>query len=63
MPALVPICDVLSTVPYLPADAMALLLGGERSFKAFANRARLPAILKAGVETVEVVNQHWWLFR
>ncbi|ESX61433.1 hypothetical protein X759_35345 [Mesorhizobium sp. LSHC420B00] len=46
-PALSPIYDLLSTVPYLPADAMALSLGGERSFKAlaaprwkaFANRA------------------------
>ena len=69
-PALAPIYDVLSTVPYIPADAMALSLGGERSFKAltaarwkaFANRARLPepAVLKAVVETVELVNEHWW---
>ncbi|MER8425795.1 HipA domain-containing protein [Mesorhizobium sp. M1403] len=54
----------------IPADAMALSLGGERSFKAlaaprwkaFANRARLPApaVLKAVVETVELVNEHWW---
>lgn len=69
-PALAPIYDVLSTVPYIPADAMALSLGGERSFKAlaaprwkaFANRARLsePAVLKAVFETVELVNEHWW---
>jgi serine/threonine-protein kinase HipA len=69
-PALAPIYDVLSTVPYIPADAMALSLGGERSFKAlaaprwkaFANRARLPepAVLKAVVETVQRVNEHWW---
>ena len=69
-PALAPIYDVLSTVPYLHADAMALSLGGERSFKAlaaprwqaFANRARLsePAVLKAVVETVELVNERWW---
>lgn len=69
-PALSPIYDLLSTVPYLPADAMALSLGGERSFKAlaaprwkaFANRAMLPepAVLKAVVETVELVNEHWW---
>lgn len=49
---------------------MALSLGGERSFKAlaaprwkaFANRARLPepAVLKAVVETVGLVNEHWW---
>lgn len=69
-PELAPIYDVLSTVPYLPADALALSLGGERSFKAlaaprwkaFANRARLPepAVLKAVVDIVERVNAHWW---
>ncbi len=69
-PELTPIYDVLSTVPYLPADALALSLGGERSFralaaprwKAFANRARLPepAVLKAVVGVVERVNTHWW---
>jgi serine/threonine-protein kinase HipA len=69
-PTLAPIYDVLSTVPYLPADSMALSLGGERSFKAlsapcwksFANRARLPepAVLKAVVETVDRVHEHWW---
>ncbi|ESY73462.1 toxin HipA [Mesorhizobium sp. LNHC252B00] len=35
-PELAPIYDVLSTVPYIPADSMALSLGGERSFKALA---------------------------
>jgi serine/threonine-protein kinase HipA len=50
---------------------MALSLAGERSFKAmnaqrwkvFANRARLPeaAVLKAVIETVERVNELWWL--
>lgn len=69
-PELAPIYDVLSTVPYIPADAMALSLGGERSFKAlaaprwkaFANRARLPepAVLKAVIDVVERVNAHWW---
>lgn len=69
-PELAPVYDVLSTVPYIPADAMALSLGGERSFKAlaaprwkaFANRARLPepAVLKTVMETVERVNEHWW---
>ncbi len=69
-PEFAPIYDVLSTVPYLPADALALSLGGERSFralaaprwKAFANRARLPepAVLKAVVGVVERVNAHWW---
>jgi serine/threonine-protein kinase HipA len=69
-PALAPVYDVLSTVPYIPADATALSLAGERSFKAmnaqrwkaFANRARLPeaAALNAVTETVECVNQLWW---
>jgi serine/threonine-protein kinase HipA len=70
LPALAPIYDVLSTVPYLPADTLALSLGGERSFKAltadrwkvFANRARLsePAVLEAVVDTVARVHAHWW---
>ncbi|WP_142592653.1 type II toxin-antitoxin system HipA family toxin [Pseudorhizobium endolithicum] len=69
-PQLAPVYDVLSTIPYIPADAMALSLAGERSFKAlnaqrwkaFANRARLPeaAVLRAVIETVERVNQFWW---
>jgi serine/threonine-protein kinase HipA len=69
-PALAPVYDLLSTVPYIPADNLALLLGGERSFKAlsaprwkaFANRARLPepAVMKAVVETVARVNRYWW---
>lgn len=70
-PEFAPVYDVLSTIPYIPADAMALSLSGERSFKAmdvqrwkaFANRARLPeaAVLKAVSDTVERVNQLWWL--
>lgn len=69
-PELAPIYDVLSTVAYIPADAIALSLGGERSFKAltaqrwkvFANRARLPepAVLKAVIDIVERVNEYWW---
>lgn len=69
-PALAPVYDVLSTVPYIPSDAMALSLACERPFKAmnaqrwkvFAHRARLPeaAVLKAVTETVERVNQSWW---
>ncbi|WP_160003876.1 type II toxin-antitoxin system HipA family toxin [Rhizobium sp. 18055] len=69
-PKLSPVYDVLSTIPYIPADAMALSLAGERSFKAlnvqrwkaFANRARLPeaAVLQAAAETAERVNQAWW---
>lgn len=69
-PALAPVYDVLSTVPYIPSDSMALSLAGERPFKAmnaqrwkvFAHRARLPeaAVLKVVTETVERVNQSWW---
>ncbi|MER8467534.1 HipA domain-containing protein [Mesorhizobium sp. M1409] len=69
-PELAPIYDVLSTVPYNPADSMALSLGGERSFKALAaprwkalaNRARLPepAVLRTVIKVVERVNDHWW---
>lgn len=69
-PALAPVYDGLSSVPYIPTDAMTLSLAGERSFKAmhtqqwktFANRVRLPeaAVLKAVTETVERVNQFWW---
>jgi serine/threonine-protein kinase HipA len=70
-PQLAPVYDILSTVPYIPADAMALTLAGERSFKAisvqcwkaFANRARLPeaAVLQVVVDTVQRVNDLWWL--
>ncbi len=69
-PALAPVYDVLSTVPYIPSDTMALSMAGERPFKAmnaqrwkvFAHRARLPeaAVLKAVTETVERVNRSWW---
>lgn len=69
-PELAPVYDVLSSVPYVPADRMALSLGGERAFKAlnaqrwkiFANRARLPepAVLKTVAEIVERVNACWW---
>jgi serine/threonine-protein kinase HipA len=68
-PALAPIYDVLSTIPYIPTDSMALsLVANGRSalsaprWKSFANRARLPepAVLQAVVETVARVNEHWW---
>lgn len=69
-PALAPIYDVLSTVPYLPADAMALSLGGERAFRGltqdrwrhFAHRARLPqpAVQQAVAETLDRVQSTWW---
>ena len=69
-PALAPVYDMLATVPYIPADGLALSLGGERAFKglnparwkAFANRARLPepAVLKAVAETVRRIDARWW---
>lgn len=69
-PTLAPTYDLLSTVPYIPTDNLALSLGGEHSFKAltaprwksFANRARLPepAVLQAVVDTVDKVHEHWW---
>ncbi|WP_158967345.1 type II toxin-antitoxin system HipA family toxin [Chachezhania sediminis] len=69
-PALAPVYDLLSTIPYIPADDLALSLGGERAFKAltsarwkaFANRAKLPgpAVLKAVAETAQAVDAHWW---
>lgn len=69
-PELAPVYDLLSTVPYSPADSLALSLGGEKSFKAitaarwkrFANRARLPesGVLLAVSETLERVNASWW---
>lgn len=69
-PALAPVYHLLSTIPYLPADDLALSLGSERAFealtsarwKAFANRAKLPepAVLKAVAETVQAVDAHWW---
>nr|WP_303651307.1 HipA domain-containing protein [Asticcacaulis currens] len=70
VPALAPVYDLLSTVPYIPADNLALSVGGERSFKAitaarwrtFANRARLAkvAVLQAVAETAWRGNASWW---
>lgn len=69
-PALAPVYDMLSTVPYIPADGLALSLGGERAFKGltlarwktFANRARIPepAVLKVVAETVKSIDGLWW---
>lgn len=60
-PALSPVYDVLSTIPYIPQDGLALSLAGEKSFKALtperwrnvANRSRLPegAVMTAVAET------------
>lgn len=68
-PTLSPIYDVLSTIPYIPKDGMALSLAGEKSFKAltqerwrsFANRSRLPegAVMTAVAETAADVRAKW----
>lgn len=68
-PTLSPVYDLLSTIPYLPKDDMALSLAGERSFKAltqerwrsFANRSRLPegAVMTAVAETAALVRAKW----
>jgi len=62
-PEFAPVFEVLSTIPCITADAMALLAGEQPSaalnvqqLKAFANRARLQeaAMLKAVGDTVGV---------
>lgn len=68
-PTLSPIYDVLSTVPYIPKDGLALSLAGEKSFKAltqerwrhFADRSRLPegAVVTAVAETAAVARDKW----
>lgn len=68
-PTLSPVYDVLSTIPYIPKDGMALSLAGEKSFKAltqerwrsFANRSRLPegAVMTAVAETAADVLAKW----
>jgi serine/threonine-protein kinase HipA len=68
-PVLAPVYDVLSTIPYLPKDGLALSLAGEKSFKAltperwrdFANRSRLPggAVITAVAETAAAVRDKW----
>lgn len=68
-PTLSPVYDVLSTIPYLPKDGLALSLAGEKSFKAltqdrwrhFANRSRLPegAVVTAVAETAAVARDKW----
>lgn len=68
-PELSPLYDVLSTIPYLPKDALALSLASEKAFKAltpdrwrnFANRSRLPegAVLTAVAETAAAAHDKW----
>lgn len=68
-PTLSPVYDVLSTIPYIPKDGMALSLAGEKSFKvltqerwrSFANRSRLPegAVMTAVAETAADVRAKW----
>jgi serine/threonine-protein kinase HipA len=69
MPVLAPVYDVLSTIPYLPKDGLALSFAGEKSFRAltperwrdFANRSRLPqgSVLTAVAETAAAVRDKW----
>jgi serine/threonine-protein kinase HipA len=68
-PKLAPVYDVLSTIPYIPKDGMALSLAGEKPFKAlnperwrnFANRSRLPegAVLTAVAATAAAARDKW----
>ncbi|ABD05398.1 HipA-like protein [Rhodopseudomonas palustris HaA2] len=68
-PMLAPVYDMLSTIPYLPKDGLALSLAGEKSLQAltperwrnFANRSRLPegAVLTAVAETAAAVRDKW----
>lgn len=68
-PTLSPVYDVLSTIPYIPKDGLALSLAGEKSFKAltperwrnFANRSRLPegAVVTAVAEIAAAVRDKW----
>jgi serine/threonine-protein kinase HipA len=68
-PQLSPLYDVLSTIPYLPWDGMALSVAGEKSFRAltperwrsFANRSRLPegAVVAAVAETATRARDLW----
>ncbi len=37
-PEFAPIYDVLSTIPYIPTDSMALAIGGERAFRGLTAR-------------------------
>ncbi|WP_416193454.1 type II toxin-antitoxin system HipA family toxin [Nitrobacter sp. TKz-YC01] len=68
-PTLSPVYDVLSTIPYIPKDGLALSLAGEKSFKAltperwrnFANCSRLPegAVVTAVAEIAAAVRDKW----
>jgi serine/threonine-protein kinase HipA len=70
-PKLAPVYDVLSTIPYLPKDELALSLAGEKSFEAltqdrwrsFANRSRLPegAVATAVAKTAASVHDKWFV--
>jgi serine/threonine-protein kinase HipA len=68
-PTLSPVYDVLSTIPYISKDGLAMSLAGEKSFKAltperwrnFANRSRLPqgAVVAAVAEIAAAVRDKW----
>jgi serine/threonine-protein kinase HipA len=70
-PELAPVYDVLSTIPYLPKDEMALSLAGAKSFRAltpdrwcsFANRSRLPdgAVATAVAGIAASVHDKWFV--
>lgn len=61
-PVLSPACDLVSTVPYIPNERLALILAGEKEFSAidlerfkkFADKAQLPE--KQTLETVARVS-------
>lgn len=65
-PAIAPVYDFVSTIPYLPNDGMALTIAGERAFDAmtldhwrrFARKAHLPE--GAVVEAVGEVAERTW---
>jgi serine/threonine-protein kinase HipA len=68
-PAIAPVCDFVSTIPYLPNDGMALTIAGEKAFdlmtpdhwRRFARKAHLPegAVVDAVGEVAERVWEAW----
>lgn len=67
--ALAPVYDFVSTVPYIPNDAMALTIAGEKQFgrltieqwRRFARKAALPegAVVDAVEETSQAMRDAW----
>ena len=67
---LAPAYDLVSTIPYIPDDGMALSLAGgdkkfvdwnEEAFKRFAAKARLPEklVLDARAQTIQRFHELW----